>query len=85
MLTSPLVPQPRHYRYGWGRSPLANVQAIGNKDLPLATQRSDDWAIGEVPLDVLGAGVDGSGAVTRQQWNRIRDALRQDDLRRRVE
>jgi sialate O-acetylesterase len=84
VLTSPLVPEPKHYRYGWGRSPLANVQAIGNKDLPLATQRSDDWAIGEVPRDVLGAGVDGSGALSRQQWNRVREALKQDDVRRRV-
>lgn len=84
VLTSPLVPTPQHFRYGWGRSPLANVQAVDNKDLPLATQRSDDWAIGEVPRDVLGAGVDGSGALSRQQWNRVREALKQDDVRRRV-
>jgi sialate O-acetylesterase len=84
VLTSPLVPAPQHFRYGWGRSPLANVQAVDNKDLPLPTQRSDDWAIGEVPREVLGAGVDGSGALSRQQWNRVREALKQDDVRRRV-
>jgi sialate O-acetylesterase len=84
VLTSPLVPAPQHFRYGWGRSPLANVQAVDNKDLPLPTLRSDDWAIGEVPRDVLGAGVDGSGALSRQQWNRVREALKQDDVRRRV-
>lgn len=84
VLTSPLVPAPQHFRYGWGRSPLANVQAVDNKDLPLPTQRSDDWAIGEVPRDVLGAGVDGSGSLSRQQWNRVREALKQDDVRRRV-
>jgi sialate O-acetylesterase len=84
VLTSPLVPAPQHFRYGWGRSPLANVQAVDNKDLPLPTQRSDDWAIGEVPRDLLGAGVDGSGALSRQQWNRVREALKQDDVRRRV-
>jgi len=84
VLTSPLVPAPQHFRYGWGRSPLANLQAVDNKDLPFATQRSDDWAIGEVPRDVLGAGVDGSGSLSRQQWNRVREALKQDDVRRRV-
>lgn len=84
VLTSPLVPAPKHFRYGWGRSPLANVQAVDNKDLPLPTLRSDDWAIGEVPRDVLGAGVDGSGTLSRQQWNRVREALKQDDVRRRV-
>lgn len=84
VLTSPLVSAPKHFRYGWGRSPLANLQAVDNKDLPFATQRSDSWAIGEAPLDVLGPGVDGSGALTRAQWNRVRDALRQDDVRRRV-
>ena len=84
VLTSPLVPVPKHFRYGWGRSPLANLQAVDNKDLPFATQRSDTWAIGEVPLDVLGAGVDGSGALTRPQWNRILETLKQEDVRRRV-
>ena len=84
VLTSPLVPKPEHFRYAWGRSPLANLQAVDNKDLPFATQRSDHWAMGEVPLDVLGPGVDGTGALSRAQWNRIRDVLRQEDVRRRV-
>ena len=84
VLTSPLVPSPKHFRYGWGRSPLANLQAVDNKDLPFATQRSDDWAIGEVPLDVLGPGVAGSGALTRAQWNRIAETLKQEDVRRRL-
>ena len=78
------MPSPKHFRYGWGRSPLANLQAVDNKDLPFATQRSDGWAMGEVPLDVLGAGVDGSGALTRAQWNRILETLKQEDARRRV-
>ncbi|MEZ6036502.1 MAG: hypothetical protein R3F29_03405 [Planctomycetota bacterium] len=84
VLTSPLVPAPVHFRYAWGRNPLANLQAIGNKDLPLATQRSDDWGIGEAPLGVLGDDVDGKGALTRQQQAKVRDALRREDVRRRV-
>ena len=37
-------------RYAWGRNPLANLQVTGNKDLPFATQRSDDWKMEQVPL-----------------------------------
>lgn len=84
VLTSPLVPSPQHFRYGWGRNPLANVQALGNKDLPFATQRSDDWGMGEVPLGVLGEGWDGKAALTGGQTNQVRKALRQEDVRRRV-
>lgn len=43
VLTSPLVPEPIHYRYAWARNPMANLQVPGNTDVPLATQRSDDW------------------------------------------
>ena len=43
VLTSPLVPNPIHYRYAWARNPMANLQLPGNTDVPLATQRSDDW------------------------------------------
>ncbi len=84
VLTSPLVANPRHFRYAWGRSPLANLQATGNKDLPFATQRSDDWGIGEVPLGVLGDDVDGAAELSRAQTGRIREVLRQEDARRRV-
>jgi sialate O-acetylesterase len=84
VLRSPLVPAPQHFRYAFGRNPLANLQATGNKDLPFAAQRSDDFGIGEVPLGVLGDGVDGKGALTPAQQNRVRAALRQQDMRRKV-
>ncbi|MBK8098753.1 MAG: hypothetical protein IPK26_16695 [Planctomycetes bacterium] len=82
VLTSPLVSAPKHFRYGWGRNPLANLQVLGNKDLPFATQRSDDFGMGEVPLGVLGDGVDGRGELTRQQQNLVREALKREDRRR---
>ncbi|MFY9341709.1 MAG: hypothetical protein WAT39_04425 [Planctomycetota bacterium] len=84
VLKSPLVPAPQHFRYAWGRNPLANLQATGNKDLPFATQRSDDWDIGDVPLGVLGDDRNRKGALTGAQLNRVRQALRQEDVRRRV-
>ncbi len=84
VLRSPLVPSPKHFRYAWGRNPLANLQAIGNKDLPFATQRSDDWNVGEVPLGVLGGEWTSRAALTPAQRNRVLQALRQEDVRRRV-
>ncbi|MCB9881130.1 MAG: hypothetical protein H6834_05010 [Planctomycetes bacterium] len=83
VLTSPLVPAPVHFRYAWGRNPLANLQAMGNKDLSFATQRSDDWTMAEVPRGVLDEEVD--GALNRAQRNRILQVLRTEDLRRRCD
>jgi sialate O-acetylesterase len=84
VLTSPLVPAPKHFRYAWGRNPLGNVQATGNKDLPLPAQRSDDWDMGDVPLGVLGADWNGMAPLTGAQRNRVLQALRAEDVRRRV-
>ena len=83
VLTSPLVEEPLHFRYAWGRNPLANLQVTGNKDLPFATQRSDDWAMGAVPLGVIEEEVD--GALSRGQRGQVTRALRAEDLRRRIE
>jgi len=54
VLKSPLVPNPVHYRYAWGRSPLGNLQADRNSDIPFATQRSDPWTLETTPLGVFG-------------------------------
>jgi len=40
VLSSPMVPEPVHYRYAWARSPMGNLQAHYNTDIPLATQRN---------------------------------------------
>lgn len=82
VLTSPLVQEPVHYRYAWGRNPLANVQFSGNKDIPLATQRSDSWSMHGIPFGVLGDEV--PDPESRPQQARIRQALRLDDMRRRL-
>lgn len=84
VLKSPLVSAPQHFRYAWGRSPLGNVQATGNKDLPLPAQRSDDWDMGDVPLGVLGADWNGKAPLTGAQRNRVLQALRAEDVRRRI-
>jgi len=82
VLTSAMVPKPIHYRYAWGRNPLANLQAIGNKDLPFATQKSDDWRMEEVPAGILKADV--SLPLSRQDSNRVVEALREQDRSRRL-
>jgi len=53
VLTSIMVTDPIHFRFAWSRNPLANLQLTGNKDVPFATQKSDDWGLQEVPLSVV--------------------------------
>lgn len=82
VLTSPMVEKPIHFRYAWGRNPLANLQATGNKDLPFATQKSDHWRLEEVPLSVLPN--DGSEPDFRAMRGKILQALKQQDRARRL-
>lgn len=82
VLSSPHVPQPIHYRYAWGRNPMANLQLahVHQKDVPLATQRSDSWTFYEVPnVRPLPEKVS-----DRTYYNQIREALQLVDLERRV-
>jgi sialate O-acetylesterase len=82
VLSSPMVPNPIHYRYAWARSPMANLQAQGNTDIPVATQRSDDWPLENVPLGVLGD--DPPARRERPQRGQLIQALRRQDLERRL-
>ncbi len=77
VLRSPLVEKPVHFRFAWGRNPMANVQLPGNSDVPLATQRSDRWDVLEVPIQAEGAN-DG------EKFRKVREALQKDDLKRRL-
>ena len=83
VLTSPMVSAPIHFRYAWGRNPLANLQATGNKDLPFATQRSDDWIMEKVPLGVFEQEI--KLPISRGDKNKIVQALREQDRRRRLQ
>ena len=82
VLTSPLVSAPLQFRYAWGRNPLANLQAMAHKDLPFATQRSDDWDMGTVPQGAIEGKIEGQ--LSRSQRNQILEALRREDMRRRL-
>ena len=82
VLHSPMVSAPIHYRYAWGRNPLGNLQATGNKDLPFATQRSDDWPMEFVPKGII---ADGSALpISRADRAKILQALRAQDRERRL-
>lgn len=48
VLSSPHVLEPAHYRYAWARNPMANL--TNPRQIPLGTQRSDDWMNEETPL-----------------------------------
>lgn len=52
VLSSPYVAKPTQFRYAWGRNPMGNLRSQNNAIVPLATQRSDDWGIDQVPVDV---------------------------------
>lgn len=82
VLSSPMVPNPVHYRYAWARNPLGNLQAAGNSDIPVATQRSDDWPMENIPLNVFGDTP--PAQPDRGQKRQLQEALHQQDLERRL-
>jgi sialate O-acetylesterase len=81
VLRSPMVTEPIHYRYAWARSPLGNLQASRNVDIPFATQRSDDWSLENAPSGLF---EEVTGKLDRRQRRIQQEALRQLDLDRRV-
>jgi sialate O-acetylesterase len=69
VLRSPHVSDPRHYRYAWARNPLANL--TNQRQIPLATQRSDDWLNEETPLLF-------PGAAEEENQRRLRSMIRKE-------
>ena len=84
VLESRMVPEPVHYRYAWARSPMANVQAHHNTDIPLATQRSDDWSMADMYEALTGKKPGTDGSLDRRERREFADALRAEDIRRRL-
>lgn len=84
VLKSFLVPNPVQYRYAWGRNPMGNVQLAGNTDIPLATQRSDDWTNADLLKALTGEDAKDPLQLDRGEKRQLDDALAGEDLRRRV-
>ena len=82
VLSSPFVPRPAHYRYAWARNPMANL--VNGRQVPLATQRSDDWILEETPEKVAIPENTPAEAARRQAAGQIRKALERADLERRI-
>ncbi len=76
VLTSPHVVEPIHFRYAWGRNPMGNLTPRSkNSRAPLATQRSDDWRIHEVPVK-FGDEADRQSTHLARQTHRMFDTER---------
>lgn len=80
VLSSPMVPNPTQYRYAWARSPLGNLQADRNTDIPFATQRSDDWTLEHVPIGIQEDHI--NEKLSRRQRQQQIKALQAQDLER---
>jgi sialate O-acetylesterase len=82
VLSSPLVPEPVHYRYAWARNPMANL--TNSRQIPIATQRSDDWLMEETPIKFpLPPGAD-LKSMSRQISGKISKELELQDRERRI-
>jgi len=84
VLSSPMVAKPIHYRYAWGRNPMGNMQTQGNTDIPLATQRSDDWTMKQMYESLTGKESASTRSLEGGERGELINALRAEDKRRRL-
>ncbi len=82
VLSSPFVPEPKHYRYAWARNPMGNI--VNNHGVPIATQRSDDWLLEETPIKLPPPPGMDARSVRRWLSGRLRKELALIDLDRRI-
>ena len=83
ILKSSLVPEPVHYRYAWGRNPMGNLE-IGRSDIPLPTQRSDEWTNADLLKALTGKDAVDAGLLSRGEKRQLKEALESEDRRRLV-
>lgn len=82
VLSSPHVAKPVHYRYAWARNPMSNL--TNSRQVPLATQRSDDWLQEETPIAFpIPEGMDFK-SYRRQLNGKVRKELELGDAERRI-
>ncbi|HUT12257.1 MAG TPA: hypothetical protein VMY42_17295 [Thermoguttaceae bacterium] len=86
ILKSSLVPEPVHYRYAWARSPMGNIRAKGyTDDIPLPTQRSDNWTNADLLKALTGKDAVDAGLLSRGEKSQLKETLESEDRRRLVE
>lgn len=84
VLSSPLVPEPIHFRYAWCRNPLANLKTSDHTDIPFETQRSDDWSLASMYENYTGKKCAVPGVLNGKESRDLTAALRAADLERRI-
>ena len=84
VLSHPLVPNPNHYRFAWGRNPKANARMVFIKDVPFATQRSDNWTVADMYENYTGKTSAVLGQVHGGEVEELKQALKKADLERRI-
>ena len=83
VLSSPFVARPVHYRHAWARNPMSNI--ANSRQIPLATQRSDDWLLEETPVKFPSPQGMLEKDVARQVRGKIMKELELDDTERRIQ
>lgn len=84
VLSHPLVPNPIHYRFAWGRNPMGNLRMVHIKDIPFATQRSDNWTVADMYENYTGKKSAVPGQVHGGETEELKKALKAADLERRI-
>ena len=84
VLSHPLVPNPIHYRFAWGRNPMGNLRMVFIKDIPFATQRSDTWTVADMYENYTGKKSAVPGQVHGGEVEELKKALKKADLERRI-
>lgn len=83
VLSSPFVAAPVHFRHAWARNPMSNM--VNSLGVSLATQRSDDWPLEEMPVKVSTPENMPENSARRVIANKLRKMLEQADVARRIQ
>ncbi|MEI6533900.1 MAG: hypothetical protein WCN98_01070, partial [Verrucomicrobiaceae bacterium] len=84
VLSHPLVPNPIHFRFAWGRNPMGNLRMVYIKDIPLEAQRSDNWTVADMFDNYTGKKSAVPGLVNGGEVEELKKALKAADLERRI-
>jgi len=86
VLSHPLVPNPIHFRFAWGRNPMGNLRqgVYQSGDVPLAAQRSDNWTVADMYENYTGKKSAVPGLVNGGEVEALKKALKAADLERRI-
>jgi sialate O-acetylesterase len=87
LLTSPLIPEPVHYRYAWGRNPMGNLgfRLRFGVGVPLPTQRSDSWTNVDLLKALTGKDAEDPALLSKGEKRLLSQVLTNEDRRRLVE